>query len=360
MASFLNKTSLACLYLYILMTTKIIATIGPKTDSPQKLLGLLNAGVDIVRVNFSHATYEQYKSIKKTIDGFNHKSKRRVSLMLDLQGPRIRVGVMPEDGLMLEAKKIYKFAYSLAPYKPGGIIPINNVDLCLDIKKNQPLFLCNGEIELLVTDIKNKVITARVITGGLLASRKGINVPYTHIKKGGMTAKDIKDVKFGLKAGMDYVALSFVQTEDDVIRLRRLLGKNSKVKIISKIERGIALHNIDKIIMASDVIMVARGDLGIEVPIEELPIIQKNLVRHAHWHDKPAIIATQVMTSMIKNAHPTRAEISDIANAVFDGGDMVMLSDETAVGDHPVAAIETLRKVLDRSECYLYKTNVIS
>jgi len=347
------------LFIFI-MTTKIIATIGPKTDSPQKLLSLLAAGIDIVRVNFSHATYEQYRSIKKTIDGFNHKEKGRVGLMLDLQGPRIRVGVMPEGGLTLKKEETYKFAYSRAPYKRGGVIPINNIDLCLDIKKGEPLFLCNGEIELLVKEIKNKIITAKVITGGLLSSRKGINVPYTHIKKGGMTPKDIEDVKFGLKVGMDYVALSFVQTEDDVIRLRRLLGKKSKVKIISKIERGIALKNIDKIIEASDVIMVARGDLGIEVPIEDLPIIQKNLVRHAHWHNKPAIIATQVMTSMIKNPHPTRAEISDIANAVFDGGDMVMLSDETAVGDHPVAAIKTLRKVLDRSERYIYKSNVIS
>ena len=342
------------------MTTKIIATIGPKTDSPQKLLSLLKAGVDIVRVNFSHATYEQYQSIKKTIDSFNRGSKRRVDLMLDLQGPRIRVGTMPAEGLVLEDGKTYKFIYAKTPYKNGGVIPINNADLYLDIKKNEPLFLCNGEIELLVKDIKNKIITAQVITGGLLSSKKGINVPYTHIKKGGLTAKDIQDVKFGLKAGMDYVALSFVQTEDDVIRLRHLLGKNSRVKIISKIERAIALINIDKIINASDVIMVARGDLGIEVPIEDLPIIQKNLVRHAHWHDKPAIIATQVMTSMIKNPHPTRAEVSDIANAVFDGADMVMLSDETAVGDYPVVAINTLRKVLDRSERYIYKANVIS
>jgi pyruvate kinase len=198
-----------------------------------------------------------------------------------------------------------------------------------------------------------------VITGGFLSSHKGINVPYTHIKKGGLTPKDIKDVKFGLRAGMDYVALSFVQTEDDVNRLRRLLGVKSKIKIVSKIERAIALKNIDKIIDASDVIMVARGDLGIEVPIEDLPIIQKNLVRHAHWHNKPAIIATQVMSSMIKNPHPTRAEISDISNAVFDGADMVMLSDETAVGDYPVAAVRILRKVMDRAERYIYKSDVI-
>jgi len=342
------------------MNTKIIITIGPKSEAPEILSGLLKSGVDIVRMNFSHATYEQYKRVKKTIDEFNKGSERKVSIMLDLQGPRIRVGVMPENGIFMQEGEVYKFSYSLSPYKKGGIIPIDNKDLCSDIKKNDPLFLCNGAIELLVTEVKNKVITARVLNGGILSSKKGINVPYTNMKRGGLTPKDIKDVKFGLKAGMDYVALSFVQTANDIARLRKLLGKKSKVKIISKIERGIALTNIDKIINASDVIMVARGDLGIEIPIEELPIIQKNLVRHAHWHNKPVIIATQVMTSMIKNPHPTRAEISDIANAVFDGADMVMLSDETTVGDYAQEAVKILHKVLNRTESYIYKSNIIS
>jgi len=341
------------------MNTKIIATIGPKSETPNKLLALLQAGVDIVRVNFSHASYDQYRRIKKTIADFNRSSQRQVLIMLDLQGPRIRVGKLPAENLILQENEIYRFAYSKLPYKKGGIIPIDSPELYRDIKKNNPLFLCNGAIELLVQSIANRVITAKVINGGVLSSNKGINVPDTNIKQGGLTTKDIKDVKFGLKAGMDYVALSFVQTANDVLRLRRLLGVKSQVKIISKIERGIALKNIDKIIVASNVIMVARGDLGIEVPIEDLPIIQKNLVRHAHWHDKSVIIATQVMTSMIKNPHPTRAEISDIANAVFDGADMVMLSDETAVGDYPLEAVRTLRKVLDRTERYIYKDNVI-
>lgn len=342
------------------MNTKIVATIGPKTESEEALTALMKNGVDMVRVNFSHATYDQYKRIKKIIDTYNKEHNAKVSLMLDLQGPRIRVGKFPEGGITLHVDEIYQFTYSKLPYKKGGVLPIDNSELYKDIKKGHPLFLCNGAIELTVLEVKNKVITAKVINGGVLSSNKGINVPDTNMQKGGLTPKDIKDVKFGLKAGMDYVALSFVQTANDVTRLRTLLGKKSKVKIISKIERGIALKNIDKIIMASDVIMVARGDLGIEVPIEDLPIIQKNLVRHAHWHDKPAIIATQVMTSMIKNPHPTRAEVSDIANAVFDGADMVMLSDETAVGDYPVVAIKTLRKVLDRAERYIYKANVIS
>ena len=343
------------------MSTRIIATIGPKSESAEDLLALLKAGVDMVRVNFSHATYEQYKRIQKIINKFNEDSDRRVSLMLDLQGPRIRVGQMPADGIVMLEGENYRFIYSQKPYKKkGDLISIDSIDFYQDIKKGEMLFLCNGAIELRVTEVKNKIISATVINGGVLSSRKGINVPDTNIKKGGMTAKDLRDAKFGVKAGMDYIALSFVQTANDVLRLRKILGKNSKVKIISKIERGIALKNIDQIISVSDAIMVARGDLGIEVPIEDLPIIHKNLVRHAHWHDRPAIIATQVMTSMIKNPHPTRAEISDIANAVFDGADMVMLSDETTVGDYPVEAVKILKKVIDRTEKNIYKGNVIN
>lgn len=341
------------------MNTKIVATIGPKSESEEALTALMKNGVDMVRVNFSHATYDQYKRIKKIIDAFNKEGERKVSLMLDLQGPRIRVGKFPEGGITLHVDEVYQFTYSKLPYKKGGVIPIDNSDLYKDIKKNHPLFLCNGAIELMVSEVKNKVITAKVINGGVLSSNKGINVPDTNMQKGGLTAKDIKDLKFGLSAGMDYVALSFVQTAADVTRLRTLLGKKSKVKIISKIERGIALKNIDKIIAASDVIMVARGDLGIEVPIEELPVIQKNLIRHSHWHNKPTILATQVMTSMIKNPHPTRAEVSDIANGVFDGADMIMLSDETTIGDYSLEAIKLLKKVITRTEENIYKTYII-
>lgn len=341
------------------MMTKIIATIGPKSEAPDKLLALIEAGVDIIRINFSHATYEQYKRIKKLINDFNQTSERKVRILLDLQGPRIRVGQMPEGGIMLKDGEKYDFTYSKLPYKKGGVIPIDNADLCRDIKKNQPLYLCNGEIELIVKEVKGRVIKAEVLHGGLLSSRKGINVPHTNMKKGGLTSKDIQDLKFGLKAGTDFVGLSFVQTASDVLKLRRLIGQHKEVKIVSKIERAIALKNIDKIIIASDIIMIARGDLGIETPIEELPIVQKNLIRHAHWHQTPAIIATQVMTSMIKNQSPTRAEISDIANAVLDGGDIIMLSDETAVGDYGLEAVKMLKKVIMRTERYINRDCIV-
>ncbi len=340
------------------MNTKIIATIGPKTESPEDLKRLLDEGVEMVRVNFSHATYEQYARIKKLLNVYNKKNKREVKIMLDLQGPRIRVGNMPKGGINLEEGEHYSFIFKKGGVYKKGIIPIDNSELYLDIKKGEPLYLANGEIELIVSDIRKGFINGIVVRGGLLTSHKGINVPYTNMKRGGLTPKDISDVKFGLSVGVDYVALSFVQTREDVEKLRKIISKKKGVKLISKIERAIALRNIDQIIQVSDAIMIARGDLGIEIPIEELPIVQKYLVKFAHWHDKPAIIATQIMTSMIKNSHPTRAEISDIANAVLDGGDMVMLSDETTIGDHPFTAVRILKKVVSRTEKYLDKENL--
>jgi pyruvate kinase len=340
------------------MRTKIIITIGPKSEDPGKLIPLLEAGADIIRVNFSHASQTQYKKVRKIITDFNKKTGSKVGMLLDLQGPRIRVGKMPAGGIILEDGEIFHFVYSKKPYEVGGIIPIDNKDLSTDIKKGDPLFLCNGEIELIVIKVTGKVITGKVIHGGVLTSNKAINVPNTNMRKGGLTTKDLKDLRFGLKAGMEYVGLSFVQTATDVMKLKKELGKNSEVRIVSKIERGIALKNIDRIISVSDFIMIARGDLGIETPIEDLPLVQKNLIRHSHWHSTPTIIATQVMTSMIKNPVPTRAEVSDIANAVLDGADAIMLSDETSVGDHALLAVKILKKVIERTEHYVQKAYI--
>lgn len=337
------------------MRTKIIITIGPKSEDPEKLLSFFKAGVDIIRVNFSHATQEQYKRIRQQVLSYNKTAEKKVAMLLDLQGPRIRIGKMPTEGIVMLDREVYTFTYSKMPYKLGGPIPIDNKDLSVDIKKGQPLFLCNGEISLTVKAVNKKMITAEVIHGGVLVSNKAINVPETHMRRGGLTPKDIKDLAFGLKAGCEYIGLSFVQTSQDVLKLKKIIGKKSGIKIISKIERGIALKNIDKIIFVSDLIMIARGDLGIETPIEDLPLVQKNLIRHAHWHKTAAIIATQVMTSMIKNPSPTRAEVSDIANAVIDGADMIMLSDETTVGDYGLEAVEMLDKVIVRTERYLNK-----
>lgn len=340
------------------MRTKIIITIGPKTEEESTLTPLLLAGADIVRVNFSHATQDQYKRIRKIVTNFNEKYKRQVAMLLDLQGPRIRVGKMTTGGIVMKDNEIYDFSYSKKEYEVGGIIPIDNEDLSQDMKKGHPLFLCNGEIEMEVIKVSGKVITAKVLHGGLLTSNKAINVPDTNMRKGGLTPKDIKDLNFGLKAGVEYIGLSFVQTAADIIKLKKLIGKKSNVKVVAKIERGIALKNIDRIIVASDFIMIARGDLGIETPVEDLPLVQKNIIRHSHWHSTPTIIATQVMTSMIKSPVPTRAEVSDIANAVLDGADAIMLSDETSVGDYGLAAVKMLQRVIKRTEHHVQKAYI--
>jgi pyruvate kinase len=340
------------------MRTKIIITIGSKSEDKKILLPLLTAGVDIVRVNFSHASQEQYKRVRKIVSDFNKNSNKKIAMLLDLQGPRIRIGKMPPNGIILKDNEIYNFLYSKKSYQPEGIIPIDNEDLSQDMKKGQPLFLCNGEIELKVTKISGKIITGQVVHGGLLTSNKAVNVPDTNMRKGGLTTKDVKDLNFGLKAGVEYVGLSFVQTASDILKLRKQIGKKSNVKIIAKIERGVALKNIDRIIRVSDFIMIARGDLGVETPIEDLPLVQKNLIRHAHWYNIPAIIATQVMTSMIKNPVPTRAEVSDIANAVLDGADAIMLSDETSVGNYSLEAVKILRRVISRTEHYVQKVYI--
>ncbi len=342
------------------MPTSIIATIGPKTESLKEMQSLVKAGVNIFRVNFSHATFAQYRRIKKNVKEINKNREEKIKIIQDLQGPRIRIGRLPDKGRELFVDENLSLKYVSRPAANiGDSIPIDDPNLFKYLKVGQSIFLANGEIELKVLKIVKKLIFAQVITGGLLTSHRGVNLPGTDLKGAGLTMKDIKDVEFAIKVGVDYIALSFVQSASDIIKLKKLIKNDKKIRIISKIERGVALKNIDEIIKASDAIMVARGDLGIEVPIEELPIIQKNLVRHCHWYNKPAIIATQVMTSMIDNSHPTRAEVSDIANAVLDGADMIMLSDETAIGNYASEAVKILKKVIDRTSDFLYKTNVM-
>ncbi|MBI2278468.1 MAG: pyruvate kinase [Candidatus Brennerbacteria bacterium] len=337
--------------------TKIIASVGPRSESEEAIEALIHHGTDIVRSNFSHCTHGEYRKRKALIEKAARRLKKNVPIMQDLQGPRIRVGNLPEKGIELEEGKTYVFAFhNGAKIKFPEVIPIDDPYLHADIKKGDPFYLANAAMELLVTKVSGKRIAAKVLRGGILLPHKGINVPQTKLKRGGLTPKDVRDVKFALREGVDYVALSFVQSAEDVEKLRRIVGKRS-VKIIAKIERAFALQSIDEIIRAADGIMVARGDLGIELPFEEVPLIQKDLVRHAHWHGKPAIIATQMLSSMINHPTPTRAEVSDIANAVFDGADAVMLSDETAAGEHPVKSVLTMRKIVRRAEEYFYHGN---
>ena len=331
-----------------LMRTKIIATIGPKSESRDMIFKFVEAGMDIARMNFSHCTYDEYRARKALIAEACVKFGRKVAIQQDLKGPRLRVGKQPEDGRTLTDGEDIVFTTDSATMKDGEIY-INDPYIHSDIAAGDPIYLSSGEMELVVTATEGKRIMARVLRGGILLSDKGVNVPNTKLTTSGLTDKDIEDVKFAVEEGVDYVALSFVQDVADIRRLREIIG-GRPVKIISKIEMALALKNIDEIIKASDGIMVARGDLGTEISLEKVPFVQKNLIRQAAWHAKPSITATQMLSSMMNHAHPTRAEVSDIANAVWDGTDAVMLSDETAAGKYPLEALQTLIKVTKEAE----------
>lgn len=337
------------------MNPKIIVTIGPKSEDYETLKNMTKAGMNIARLNFSHATHDQWKKVRISLINIKKETGIEVKMMMDLQGPRIRVGNFSEQ-IEMNKDETYTFFYGKTNIKHKEI-PIDHLDLFNDVKIGEPFYLANGLIKLEITAIKNKKIFAKVIRGGILLQRKGINIPETHLSSNVLTDKDIEDAKFGIANGADYVCLSFVQTENDLKKLREITEKRSL--IIAKIERATALRNLDGIIKNSDGIMVARGDLGIEVPIEELPIIQKELIRQAHWYQKPAIVATEMLTSMMTLPNPTRAEVSDIANAIFDGADSVMLSDETASGNYPLEAVRIMKKIAKRADDYFNSTNYL-
>lgn len=335
------------------MQTKIIATIGPKSESPDTLKALVREGMDIARMNFSHCTYEEYEKRAAHLRKFSKDLKKEVQILQDLKGPRIRVGDLPPEGLRLTDGE--EICFSTDKKVSGSCIFMNDPHIHLDLKVGDPIYLANGAMEAEVRKISGRKIICRVVRGGVLHSRKAVNAPHTKLTTSGLTKKDIEDVRFGLKNGVDYIAMSFVQSAKDVEHLRRLVG--NKAKIISKIESAVGLGNIEEIVKASDAIMIARGDLGVEMPMEKLPFIQKHLTQLAIWHGKGVIAATQMLSSMIEHDHPTRAEVSDIANAVWDGVDAVMLSDETAAGQNPVAALKTMKKVVQEARNSMYQKN---
>ncbi len=327
------------------MRTKIVATIGPASGSKTMIQHFVAAGMDIARLNFSHGTHEAFAEWITEIRKAAKREKRHVAILQDLQGPRIRVGELPSEGIKIREGETVLFT---TDRKDTTAIFIDHARLHLDIHRGDPLYLANGDMELLVERISGNRIAARVVRGGILHSRKGVNVPRTKLSNSGLTAKDIRDAKFGLGQHVDAIAISFVQTAEDVLKLRKIVGK--KAKIIAKIETSLALENIDAIIRAADAIMIARGDLGIEIPIETVPSVQKNLIRHAQWYGKGTITATQMLLSMIDHARPTRAEVSDVANAVWDGTDAVMLSDETASGKYPLESLRMMARIVREAE----------
>ena len=338
------------------MKAKIIATIGPRSEDYEILKSMALSGMDMIRVNFSHATYDQYYKIKENLEKINQELKLSIKTIFDLQGPRIRVGKLSHEVKIIEGEN-----YVFMPNR-GNIdnleIPFDDSDLINDLKIGDPIFIDGGlfEFKVLEIDLEEKKIITQAERGGILLSRKGVNVPKTVLNRSILTSKDLQDIEFAKEVEPDFIAASFVQNPEDILNIREVIA-NDKIGLIPKIERGVALDNIDGIIRISDGIMIARGDLGIEIPMEDLPIVQKNLIRHAHWHDKPAIVATQMMASMVEHYRPTRAEVSDVANAIFDGADALMLSDETAMGSYPLEAVSNMRKIINRTDQYFSHRN---
>lgn len=328
------------------MSTKIIATIGPSSATQVTLQQMIDAGMDIARINCSHGSPTDIRSKITLIRRTAKAMHRRVEILLDLQGPRLRVNNVPPSGRILKPGELVIF--DTQPTKRRGVLHIDDPYLHQDIKVGHPLYLANGEFKVMVKKVFQTTIHTRVIRGGLLLNRKGINVPQTPLTTSGLTPKDVNDLQVGLAAGVDYVAMSFVQDAGDIIALRKLVGR--KAKLIAKIEMAVALQHLTEIIKASDVIMVARGDLGIEVLHEEVPFLQKHMIKLARKHRRQAIVATQMMMSMVNAKHPTRAEVSDVANAVLDGATHVMLSDETAAGQFPVETVAAMRRIVRRAE----------
>ncbi len=333
--------------------TKIVATLGPASDDLYILERMLQAGLDVARLNFSHGTEKHFKQIITNLRKASEKTGYNVAILQDLQGPKIRTGLVPEEGITIKKNQKVVFT-ALKPKKDE--IPLQYKNLPKEVKKDDILLIDDGLIELKVTSKSKDRIFCKAMNRGIIKSNKGINVPTGEIRAASITKKDLRDLKFGLKLGIDYVALSFVSSAKDITDLRRHIKKaKKKVKIIAKIERKEAIQNLEEIIEASDGIMVARGDLGLEIPAAQVPIYQKEIIHMCNEKAKPVIVATHVLQSMIEKPRPTRAEISDAANAIFDRADAFMLSNETAVGKYPLKAIQTLASVARETEKELKK-----
>jgi len=332
--------------------TKIVATLGPASSSEEVIEKMIHAGVNVFRINFSHADHDDVAERINIIRSLSEKHKTYTAILADLQGPKLRVGVI-EEGAIVEPGDTVEFITTEPFVGNAKQAYMTYQRFPKDVTAGEKILLDDGKLifEVVSTDKKEKV-TAKVLQGGPFKSKKGVNLPNTNISLPALTEKDIKDAIFAIKQQVDWIALSFVRNSDDLIDLQKLIEEHSdhKIPIISKIEKPEALENIDKIIAYSDGLMVARGDLGVEVPAAEVPLIQKQLVNKAKKARIPVIIATQMMETMIDSLTATRAEVNDVANSVMDGADAVMLSGETSVGKYPVQVIETMTSILKSVE----------
>lgn len=332
--------------------TKIVATLGPACSTREIIKDMIEAGVNVFRVNFSHADYEDVKNKINIIRGINEEFGYTTAILGDLQGPKLRVGVM-EDGAFVNEGDLITFTTAEDIIGTSKKVYMKYQNFPNDVNPGERILLDDGKLifEIVETDKKTEVL-AKVIQGGELKSKKGVNLPNTKISLPAMTEKDIADAKFAIEQQLDWIALSFVKTPRDLQDLQELIAEHSefKIPIIAKIEMPEALENMDKIVAYCDALMVARGDLGVELPAHEVPLVQKELIRRAKTARIPVIVATQMMETMITSLTPTRAEVNDVANSVMDGADAVMLSGETATGNYPVQVIQRMTQILEAVE----------
>lgn len=333
--------------------TKIVATLGPASSDKETLREMFKEGVNVCRLNFSHGAYEDHAKVIETIRELNDETGFNVAILADLQGPKIRVFEMENNGVLLENGK----TITITTDKIVGTaekIAINYEQLPADVQPGERILLDDGKLALeIISSDGEKNIEALIVHGGILSSRKGVNLPNTKISLPSLTKKDREDLDFALKQNVDWIGLSFVRSARDIIELKHLISAaQGKAKVIAKIEKPEAVADIDSIIKESDGLMVARGDLGVEVPYQNVPLIQKMLIKKCFHYAKPIIVATQMLESMITNISPTRAEVNDVANAVLDGADAVMLSGETSVGKFPVQVIKTMANIVKEMETF--------
>jgi pyruvate kinase len=325
--------------------TKIVCTLGPASSSPEVIRSLMEAGLDVARINFSHGTHEEHARVIGTVRKLARELRRPVAILGDLQGPRIRVGALAQPVMLTEGSDLVLAPEEMA--RPGEI-PVTYGALASDVGDGDRILMDDGLIDVVVLEVDGPRVRARVVHGGLLQSHKGMNLPGVAVSAPSVTEKDRADVAFAVEQELDYLALSFVRRVEDIATLRALIPK--EMLVVAKIEKDTALANIRRIVEAADAVMVARGDLGVELPFEEVPIAQKHIIGVANALGRPVITATQMLESMITHPRPTRAEASDVANAILDGTDAVMLSAETAVGAYPQLAVLAMTRIITEIE----------
>lgn len=339
--------------------TKIVATMGPASGKKEVLLSMIRAGVDVCRLNFSHGSQQDHQAIIETIREINAEYKTNVGILADLQGPKIRIGKMKEGGALLITGKRVEIT-TKEQIGDENKIYITYESFPKDVRAGEIILLDDGKIQMQVVDTNNlDTVNCEIVHGGILTSRKGVNLPNTKVSIPSLTEEDIDNLKFVLQFDVEWIGLSFVRNATDIVDLKRIIAESGKsARVIAKVEKPEAIDNIDEIIAVTDAVMVARGDLGVEMPMEEVPVLQKMIARKCREASKPVIVATQMLESMITTPRPTRAEVNDVANSVLDGADAVMLSGETSVGEFPVIVIETMTKIINNIEetAYPYYT----